>query len=61
MLRRRLEYSHTHGYYLAAVNAEPLSRPILARYGFKEYSRVYIYAWMPVIDMDVIKSLVPQD
>jgi predicted GNAT family N-acyltransferase len=61
LLRRRLEYSHTHGYYLAAVNAEPLSRPILARYGFKEYSRVYIYAWMPVIDMDVIKSLVPQD
>lgn len=60
LLRRRLEYAHERGYHIAAINAEPLSRPIVERYGFKEYSRVYIYGWMPVIDLDVIKSLVPQ-
>ena len=60
LLRRRLEFARERGYQLAAINAEPLSRPIVARYGFKEYSRVYIYGWMPVMDMDVIKSLVPQ-
>ncbi|HET7378187.1 MAG TPA: GNAT family N-acetyltransferase [Anaerolineae bacterium] len=60
LLRRRLEYAHNRGYHIAAINAEPLSRPIVERYGFKEYSRIYIYGWMPVIDLDVIKSLVPQ-
>jgi GNAT superfamily N-acetyltransferase len=60
LLRRRLEYAHKRGYHIAAINAEPLSRPIVERYGFKEYSRIYIYGWMPVIDLDVIKSLVPQ-
>ncbi len=60
LLRRRLEDAHTRGYHLAAIGAEPMSRPIVERYGFKEYSRVYIYAWMPVIDHEVIKSLVPQ-
>ena len=61
LLRRRLEEARGHGYHIAAINAEPMSRRIVTRYGFKEYSRVYIYAWMPVIDMAVIKSLVPQD
>lgn len=60
LLRRRMEAAQEHGYHVAAVNAEPLSRPILAHYGFKEYARLYIYGWMPVIDLDVIKSLVPQ-
>lgn len=61
LLRRRLEEARAHGYHMAAINAEPMSRRIVAHYGFKEYSRIYVYAWMPVIDMDVIKSLVPQD
>lgn len=60
LLRRRMEWAHEHNYHVAAINAEPLSRPIVERCGFKEYSRIYIYAWMPVIDLDVIKSLVPQ-
>ena len=60
LLRRRLEEARARGYHLAAIHAEPLSRPIVAKYGFKEYSRIYIYGWMPVIDVDVIKSLVPQ-
>jgi GNAT superfamily N-acetyltransferase len=61
LLRRRLEAARSFGYHIAAINAEPMSRRIVTRYGFKEYSRVYIYAWMPAIDMDVIRSLVPQD
>ncbi len=60
LLRRRLEDSRAQGLHIVAVQAEPLSRPIVARYGFKEYARAYIYGWMPVIDIDVIKSLVPQ-
>jgi predicted N-acetyltransferase YhbS len=60
LVRLRLEEARARGYHLAVINAEPLSRPIAARCGFKEYARVYIYGWMPVIDRDVIKSLVPQ-
>ncbi len=60
LLRRRLEEAHARGYHLAAIGAEPMSRPIVAKYGFKEYTRTYIYGWMPIIDVDVIKSLVPQ-
>jgi hypothetical protein len=60
LLRRRLEEAQQRGYHVAAINAEPLSRPIVLKYGFKEYERIYIYAWMPVIDVNVIKSLVPQ-
>ena len=60
LLSKRLEEARTRGYHVAAINAEPLSRPIVEKYGFKEYARAYIYGWMPVIDVDVIKSLVPQ-
>jgi predicted N-acetyltransferase YhbS len=60
LLRCRLEEARARGYHVAAINAEPLSRPIVAKYGFKEYARSYIYGWMPAIDVDVIKSLVPQ-
>jgi predicted N-acetyltransferase YhbS len=60
LVRLRLEQARARGYHLAVINAEPLSRPIAARCGFKEYARAYIYGWMPVIDLDVIKSLVPQ-
>jgi GNAT superfamily N-acetyltransferase len=61
LLRHRLEYAHMRGYNVAAIYAEPMSRRIVTRYGFKEYARQYLYAWMPVIDMNVIRSLVPQD
>lgn len=60
LVRLRLEEARARGYHLAVINAEPLSRPIVARCGFKEYTRTYIYGWMPVIDVEVIKSLVPQ-
>jgi GNAT superfamily N-acetyltransferase len=61
LLRRRLEKARERGYHLAAIQAEPMSRRVVVRYGFKEYGRTYAYAWMPVIDMDVIKSLIPDD
>jgi len=38
-----------------------VSRRVVARYGFKEYARTYVYGWMPVMDMDVIRSLVPDE
>jgi hypothetical protein len=60
VLRRRLEDAREHGYQVVAIQAEPLSRPIVTRCGFKEYARSYIYGWMPVMDVNVIKSLVPQ-
>jgi len=60
LLHRRLEDAHEKGYHIAAINAEPMSRGIVTRYGFKEYARTYIYGWMPVMDVEVIKSLVPQ-
>jgi hypothetical protein len=55
-----MEAAQARGYHLAAINAEPMSRRIVKRYGFKEYARMYIYGWMPVMDVEVIKSLVPQ-
>ncbi len=60
LLRRRLEEAHSRGYHLAAIGAGPMSRPIVAHYGFKQYHLMYIYGWMPVMDLEVIKSLVPQ-
>ncbi len=61
LLRRRLEDAHLRGYQVATVDAEPMSRRVLSRYGFKEYARKHLYGWMPVMDPAVIRSLVPQD
>src|SRR6185369_135794 len=61
LLRRRLEKAHERGYELGTIQAEPMSRRVVVRYGFVEYAKTYLYAWMPVMDMDVIKSLVPDE
>jgi GNAT superfamily N-acetyltransferase len=61
LLRRRLEAAHERGYKLASVSAQPMSRRVVARYGFKEYGRMYVYGWMPVMDAAVIRSLVSDD
>jgi len=61
LVRRRLEDARARGYQLAVINAGQLSRPIAARCGFKEYGRAYVYGWMPVVDLAVIKSLMPQE
>jgi ketosteroid isomerase-like protein len=61
MLRRRLEAAHARGYHIAAIHAEPMSRRVVNRYGFREFFKVYLYGWMPVMDLNVIKSLVPDE
>jgi hypothetical protein len=61
LLRRRLEVARDRGYHLALIDAEPMSRRVVARYGFVERGQTKIYGWMPVMDLDVIRSLVPQD
>ena len=61
LLRRRLQDAHDRGYHIAAIHAEPMSRRVVKRYRFKEYARFYLYVWMPVMDMAVIKSLVPDE
>jgi GNAT superfamily N-acetyltransferase len=61
LLKRRLEEARARGYNIAAIHAEPMSRRVVSKYGFREYGIAYLYAWMPVIDPAVIKSLVPDD
>jgi hypothetical protein len=61
LLRRRLEDARARGYHLAVIEAGPMSQPVVSRYGFKPYGRNAVYAWMPVMDLDVIRSLVPQE
>ncbi len=58
LLRRRLVDVAQRGYQAAVVYAGPMSRRVLVRYGFKAYNKFDIYAWMPVMDMAVIKSLI---
>ena len=58
LLRQRLIDAAACGYQVAVVYAGPMSRRVLVRYEFKAYNKFDIYAWMPVIDMNVIKSLV---
>ncbi|MCC6188593.1 MAG: DUF4440 domain-containing protein [Anaerolineales bacterium] len=61
LLRRRLEAARERGYQLAVIDAEPMSRRVVVRYGFVERGATKIYGWMPAMDLDVIRSLVPQD
>jgi hypothetical protein len=43
------------------IDAEPMSRRVVVRYGLVERGKTHIYGWMPVMDLEVIRSLVPQD
>ncbi|HUS17325.1 MAG TPA: GNAT family N-acetyltransferase [Chloroflexia bacterium] len=61
LLHRRLADAHARGYGIATIDAEPMSKRVVTRYGFREYHKTLIYAWMPVIDMAVIRSLVPDE
>lgn len=61
LLAHRLADADARGYHIAAIQAAPMSRPIVAKYGFKPYTRRRIYGWMPEPDLAVIKSLVPQE
>ncbi len=61
LLAQRLRDAHERGYHIAAIHAEPMSRRVVEKYRFKPYGRYMIYGWMPVLDIEVIRSLVPQD
>lgn len=61
LLKRRLEDARAYGHQIATIEAQPMSRRIVTRYGFQEYARAHLYAWMPVIDMEVIRSLIPTE
>ena len=61
LLRHRLEDARDRGYHLATIDAEPMSRRVVSRYGFTEHAKSYIYGWMPVMDEKVVRSLVPDD
>jgi GNAT superfamily N-acetyltransferase len=58
LLHHRLNVAREFGHQIATIDALPMSKPIVARHGFKEYATTYIYAWMPVIDMDIINGLI---
>lgn len=61
LLARRLADAHARGYHVSTIHAAPMSRRVVARYGFQPYARFLIYAWMPTPDLDIIRGLVPQD
>ncbi|MBV7331283.1 GNAT family N-acetyltransferase [Chloroflexi bacterium TSY] len=61
LLRQRLEHARARQYEVSTINAGPMSRRVLVKYGFQESCKEHIYAWMPVIDMGVINSLIPDE
>jgi GNAT superfamily N-acetyltransferase len=61
LLRYRLADARARGYHISFIHAEPMSRRVVARYGFKEYARFHLYGWMPEMDAEVIKAIVPDE
>jgi GNAT superfamily N-acetyltransferase/ketosteroid isomerase-like protein len=61
LLNHRLKVARSRGYQVSAIHAEPMSRRVVAKYGFRALAYYYVYGWMPVVDMNVIKSLVPDE
>jgi GNAT superfamily N-acetyltransferase len=61
MLARRLQDAHLRGYQIAGIHAAPTNRRVIEKFGFKQYGRSFVYAWMPATDISVIRSLVPQN
>jgi GNAT superfamily N-acetyltransferase len=58
LLLHRLKVGREFGHQIATIDAQPMSKPIVARHGFKEYTTSYIYAWMPVMEINVVNSLI---
>lgn len=61
LLKRRLEDARRRGYQIATIDAGPMSQRVVERFGFKEYGRARIYGWMPVMDPEVIRQIVPDE
>lgn len=58
LLKQRLIDARDRGYHIAALHAEPMSRPVVQQYEFKEYGKYYVYGWMPMMDRNLIRTLV---
>ena len=61
LLKHRLTMARVRGYHLAAIDAGPMSKRVVEKYGFKEYGTINVYGWMPQMDPEVIRSLVPDE
>ncbi|MCC7360289.1 MAG: GNAT family N-acetyltransferase [Anaerolineales bacterium] len=61
LLRQRLQVAHQRGFNLVALDAGPMSRAVVERYGFEPFGTTHVYAWMPVMDPAVIRALVPNE
>ncbi len=61
LLKHRLAGAAQRGYHLAYIDAGPMSKRIVARYGFREYGVIRVYGWMPEMDPDAIRLLVPDE
>jgi len=61
LLKRRLMAARALGYHIATIDAGPMSRPVVAKYGFKSYGTMQVFGWMPVMDPEIIKSLVTDE
>ncbi len=61
LLRRRLEVARERGFHLVSLDAGPMSRRVVERYGFAPYGLTQVFGWMPVMDPAVIRTLVPDE
>ncbi len=61
LLRRRLEAARARGFHIVSLDAGPMSRAVVERYRFEPFGTTHVFAWMPEIDLDVIRSLVPAE
>jgi hypothetical protein len=61
LLRKRMEVAHQRGFGIISLDAGPMSRRVVERYGFQPYGMTNVYGWMPVMDPAVIKALVPDE
>lgn len=58
LFRGRLALASDEGYEVAMIHAEPMSRRVVAKFGFQPYATFDVYGWMEPMDLDVIATLV---
>jgi len=61
LLKHRLAIARLRGFHIAAIDAGPMSRRVVEKYGFEYFGSIFVYGWMPVMDPEVIKTLVPDE
>jgi GNAT superfamily N-acetyltransferase len=50
LLARRLDDAREHGYGIVTVGTTPMSKRVVANYGFVQYGATQIYEWTPTSD-----------